>query len=365
MTVRILHCADLHMDSPFESLPSEKAALMRSEQRELIMNIAETAKNYKVDLVFLAGDIFDSEMAYYETGEVLTEALKEIKVPVFIAPGNHDYYCSASPYAFLKFSDNVHIFRNQTVEAVELENVRVCGAAFTSPDSAGLLNGFSAPNDGKLNLAVLHGNVMGDSYNRITTENIASSGLDYLALGHIHACSGLCKAGNTFYAYPGCPQGRGFDETGDKGVIIADISKTQTKSDTEITFVPLAKRKYVELSCDITGQDVLVAAKGALGAYNAENIVRLTLAGEKAENANLTEVENELRDSVFALTVRDRTVSPRDLWEGLSEDTLRGSFLRLMNKKLETAEAPEEKEKILLAVRYGLAALENREESGI
>lgn len=364
MAVRILHCADLHMDSPFESLAPEKAAVMRKEQRELIMNIADVAQENKVDLVFLAGDLFDSALAYYETCDVLSEAFEKIAVPVFIAPGNHDYYCSASPYAFLNFSDNVHIFKKQVIESVELDalGVRIFGAGFTSADAGNILDGFAAPDDDKINLAVLHANLMGDAYNRITPKNIAESGLDYLALGHIHAFSGLCSAGKTHYAYPGCPQGRGFDETGDKGVILADVSKDGT----QIRFIPTAKRKYLELSCDVSKfPSVAEAASAALGAYNTDNIVRLTLTGERPNDFDCTEIENGLKNAVFTLTVRDRTTYARDIWEGLSEDTLRGSFLRIMNKKLAAAETDEEKDKIILAVKYALAALENREEREI
>lgn len=364
MAVRILHCADLHMDSPLESLSPEKATVMRREQRELVMNIADIAKENEVDLVFFAGDIFDSALAYYETCDVLSEAFEKIAVPVFIAPGNHDYFCSASPYAFMSFSENVHVFKSQIIESVELEDlgVRVYGAGFTSADSANILSGFTVQDDDKINLAVLHANLMGEAYNRITVENIAESGLDYLALGHIHAYSGLCTAGKTCYAYPGCPQGRGFDETGDKGVIIAEVSKY----DTQIRFVPTAKRKYLELSCDVSKfPSVSEAAADALGAYNTDNIVRLTLTGERPNDFDCAEIENELKDAAFTITVRDRTTYARDIWEGLSEDTLRGSFLRIMNKKLAAAETDEEKDKIMLAVKYALAALENREEREI
>ena len=64
----------------------------------------------------------------------------------------------------------------------------------------------------------LHGDALnaGSPYNAVTREQIAASGLCYLALGHIHEKSGLQRAGETFYAWPGCPMGRGFDELGQK-----------------------------------------------------------------------------------------------------------------------------------------------------
>ena len=84
--------------------------------------------------------------------------------------------------------------------------------------------GFAAPRDGRIHLMALHGDVEGKGrYGPIALEDIAASGLTYLALGHIHACSGLQKAGDTYWAYPGCPEGRGFDELGDKGVLVVTV----------------------------------------------------------------------------------------------------------------------------------------------
>ena len=88
--LKILHAADLHLDSPFEGLPAGKAAIRRKEQRELLTALAELAVSEQVDLVLLPGDLLDSDNTYYETGEDLIRALRSIPVPVFIAPGNHD-----------------------------------------------------------------------------------------------------------------------------------------------------------------------------------------------------------------------------------------------------------------------------------
>ena len=69
--LKILHAADLHLDSPFEGLASGKAAIRRTEQRELLGRLAELAAVRQVDLVLLAGDLLDSANTYYETGEEL------------------------------------------------------------------------------------------------------------------------------------------------------------------------------------------------------------------------------------------------------------------------------------------------------
>ena len=361
MSVKILHCADLHLDSPFDSLPDDKAAKMRSEQRELLLYISDIAASRDADIVLMSGDLLDSTVAYYETSDALINALSRIKAKVFISPGNHDYFCPASPYAFVEFPDNVHIFKSQEIECVELPelNCRVYGAGFTGCSCASLLNGFEAADDGLINLMVIHGNIMGDSYNRITTENIASSNLDYLALGHIHSYSGILSAGKTHYAYPGCAQGRGFDETGEKGVLFGEVSK----GNVNLTFIPTASRQYKDITISVDGADSPSDVLDRTISESCKNdILRVTFTGEYGGTIDTAALISKYSQRTFHFILRDRTRSPRDIWEGLSEDTLTGSFLRIMKKKYDAAENEGERETITTAIKYALAALENREE---
>ena len=162
MSLRILHAADLHLDSPFEGLGAGKAAIRRGEQRELLGRIAALAVSEKVDLVLFAGDLLDSDNTFYETGEELIRSLQKIPVPVFISPGNHDFYSERSPYARLKLPGNIHIFTSDEIRSVELPalGVRVYGAAFLDRRAAPLLRGFHAPREeGVCNLFCLHGEV--------------------------------------------------------------------------------------------------------------------------------------------------------------------------------------------------------------
>ena len=214
--IRIIHAADLHLDSPFESLGAEKASVRRSEQRALLERITAEVNKRNADLLLLAGDLLDSDSAYAETGEALLASLQKVRVPVFIAPGNHDWYSRRSPYARLPFPDNVHIFRTPRLESVFLPTlgVRVWGAGYTSPSCDGVLRGFHAPAEsGVTQLLVLHAELgrADSSYCPVTEEELAQSGVRYAALGHIHLGSGLRRAGSCFYAWPGCPEGRGFD----------------------------------------------------------------------------------------------------------------------------------------------------------
>lgn len=357
--LKIIHAADLHLDSPFAGLSPEQAALRRAEQRGLLDRLADLANEERADLVLLAGDLLDGERVYRETVELLARTLGRIRARVFIAPGNHDPYQAGSPYTQPIWPDNVHIFTSPLPEAVPLPELgcSVYGAAFTRDQREDApLSGFSAEGDG-LNLMVLHGNAQGRDYAPISPAEIAASGLDYLALGHIHQHSGLQKSGTVFWAYPGCPEGRGFDELDDKGVLVLNVEKGHV----EARFHPLSLRRYRIVEVDLTGcTDPLEAITAALPPQTRQDICRIRLTGEFAmDTRTLSELESALSPHFHALELRDRTRMPRDLWARAEEDTLTGLFLRTMSARC--AESPQD-EMLDLAVRFGLAALENGED---
>ena len=162
MSVRILHAADLHLDSPFEALTLAQAAQRRREQRDLLRALPELARTHGAQIILLAGDLLDSASPYPETAKALAETFDGCGAEVFLAPGNHDYYSAGAPYARLTFPENVHIFRSPRIEAVTLPElgVRVWGAAFTDSRCPGLLRGISVPTQaGLLDVLCLHGEV--------------------------------------------------------------------------------------------------------------------------------------------------------------------------------------------------------------
>ncbi len=354
--LKIIHGADFHLDSPFSGLTPKRAAQRREEQRELLERLAGLARKKEAGLVLLAGDLLDSERVFPETARALSKALASIPCPVFIAPGNHDPYTSRSIWTALDWPDNVHIFRSRGLERVDLPGCTLWGRAFTDThQETSPLEGLTVPGDGKLHLAVLHGCVgERNGYGPISPAEIAASGLDYLALGHIHQGSGLNREGNTFWAYPGCPEGRGFDELGDKGVLYVEAEPGRVKSQ----FVSLAKRRYEIITADITGPaGPLAAILEALPGRTSDLICRLILTGE-GPAPDLVNLEQTLSSEFYGLTLVDRTRLPRDLWARREEDTLTGLFLRTMWEK---CQAEPDNQALQLAARYGLAALEGGE----
>ncbi|MBR5115172.1 MAG: DNA repair exonuclease [Oscillospiraceae bacterium] len=358
--MKLLHSADLHMDSAFAALDEDKAALRRSEQRGLLARMAELAAAEKVDAVLMCGDLLDSARSFAETDEALAEFCESVAAPVFIAPGNHDWYGPSSPYARLKLPENTHVFKSLEPESIELEAGNIWGAGWTSP-TAPPLTGFRVP-EGGINVMALHA-VVGTPdgrYLTITEDAIGYTGLNYLALGHVHAYTGPRRSGGTVWCYPGCPEGRGFDETGEKGVVIADV----TEKGTELRFVPVCSRRYEILSVE-AGDDALAAVLAALPEGAPRDVYRLILTGETDVRPDTVALLAALGSRFFAVDIKDKTKPRVDIWAGTGEDTLRGAFLKRMRVRYEAAEDDDAREKTERAVRIGLAALENRDWSTI
>ena len=357
--IKLLHAADLHLDSPFSGLSPEQAAARRKEQRELPAKLAELCRIHGCDALLLAGDVFDGESVAPETVEALLAAFAACPCPVLLAPGNHDPLSAASPYRTERWPVNVHIFASRAISPVELpeQHCRVFGAGFESAYESGLLGGFSAPQDGWVNVMVLHGDALNPNspYNAVTKEQIAASGLRYLALGHIHQASGLLRAGHTAYAWPGCAMGRGFDELGQKGAYLGEVSDSGVRLD----FLPLHGRSYEILRVE-AGDDALAAVTAALPEDTQNDIYRVILTGE-AEPVETAALQAALAPRFYALTIRDETRPRRALWEGAEEDTLRGLFLQALKAQYDAAENESDRHMIALAARCGCAAMDGRE----
>lgn len=349
--MRILHSADWHLDSPFEALPAEKARAMRAEAREIPGRIADLASELGADVVLLCGDLFDTQQPGAASREAVAAGLRRIDCPVFIAPGNHDWYrASGGLWRSMELPDNVYIFTGG-FERFELPCADVYGAAFTEPHCAGGLAGFRAERRGKPAVMALHGTLdaAGD-YRPISERDIAATGLDYLALGHTHRPSGLRRAGEVCYAWPGCAMGRGFDECGARGAYFAEI----TEDGCELSFYELTRRRYEIIEAETRG-DAAAALREAVASAREGDICRFVLRGESEQR-----VPQSLLDALaderglFAAFLRDETAPPR---VECSADSLRGNFLRIARERLDAAETEAERLALSRAIRWGEAAL--------
>lgn len=359
--MRILHAADLHLDSAFAGLAEEKAALLRQESRDILRRMVDWANDHAVDVMLLSGDLFDSDRMYSQTARTLAQALARFRGRIFLSPGNHDFYAPGSGYDAVDWPENVHIFASRRPQTVLLRslNASVTGAAFTSAEEWEPFDGASfSGGDAPIRLGVLHGEVTrGESkYRAIPPAEIEKTNLTYLALGHVHRCAGVQRAGNTAYAYPGCLPGRGFDETGDKGFLYGEI----TPEKVELEFIPFAPRRYQSVTADITDRDPADAVRQALDPDCGQDICRVLLTGSRRENFSLSALTSELSGLCAALELTDETYPEEDVWARCGEDSLRGLFLQNLRARYDGADEGE-KRQLLQAARFGLAALDNRD----
>ena len=220
------------------------------------------------------------------------------------------------------------------------------------------------PDDGYINLMVLHGELRSDlnsNYNSVTAGFISQSGMDYIALGHVHKRTEPHKIGNTYYAYCGCPEGQGFDETDEKGVYIGEIGKGLC----ELRFVPMSKRRHICEKIDVTGLNssaeisaaVIKQLKEKYGVEFGENLYKIELTGSIKEdfNLNLTEILSRVSDEVYFAKIKDRTELSVDTEKLAGEISLKGLFVKNMLEKIKNA-TDQERGELENALKLGLRA---------
>ena len=351
--IKILHSADWHLDSPLQGRTEEQARFLRRELLQIPGKVAQLCRDHRCDMMLLAGDLFDGAYSA-DSVQAVRSALQEVSVPVFITPGNHDFTGSNSPWLTETWPENVHIFTKNAIESVELPALgcRVYGAGFSSMDCEPLLEGFRADED-MTAIGILHGDPTQASspYCPISQSQVAGSNLAYLALGHIHK-GGSFTAGNTLCAWPGCPMGRGYDEQGEKGVLIVTVDES-----VDARFYSLATPRFYDWEVPViaTAEETLAQLLPPVG---NDHFYRVTLTGEceKPDLESLTQQFSRFPN----LALRDKTVPPVDIWRSLGEDSFEGTYFGLLQQSLESTEDAD-KEKILLAAKICRQILDGRE----
>ncbi len=323
MGLKILHSADWHLDSPFTGFSGEQRKYLMQELRKIPGAMADLCRRENCDLVLLAGDLFDGPYSK-DSAELLKHALEACGVPVFISPGNHDFCGPGSPWMEETWPENVHVFTG-ALESVAIPKLdcRIYGAGYKSMDCPGLLEGFRAEGEERYQIAVLHGDPvqLKSPYCPITASQVRDSGLDYLALGHIHR-AGSFRSGDTLCGWSGSPMGRGYDETGDKSVFILELGQERK-----------LRRVFLDFPCfyDVTvnGEENLADFLPAAGSLN---FYRITLTGQTRD------IPPEVLERFPNLEIRDRRESPLDLWASADADTLEGTYFRMLRDGLEGAD---------------------------
>jgi DNA repair protein SbcD/Mre11 len=353
--------ADVHLGARHTDL-GEQAAAQRERQFAAFTAAIDLAIAEKVDLVLIAGDLFDSNTQPRRSVERVAAELKRLvaaKIRTVVIPGTHDVYDRSSLYrvhdlAALAGSgqdDDLVTVLTPDRPSVHLAacDVIVHGPVFATkraPHSP-LRDLKVAGGDGATwHVGMVHGSLaIPDRTDRdevvFTREEIEATGLDYLALGHWHSAQ-QGKAGATTWAYAGAPEPVAVTQDGAGKVLLVELLETNAKRSVRIAERVVGRTRFEKLDIDasgLIGQPALLAALSAKADPDLVLDVRLTGVRPDELDVSTDEVEERLKGSFLKLRVRDQSMPA--LTEGSlpSPDTIPGAFIRNVEGRIAELEA--------------------------
>ncbi|MCK9376363.1 MAG: DNA repair exonuclease [Syntrophobacterales bacterium] len=360
-----VHCADLHLDSPFEGIHAAApriAAVLREATFQALDRVIELAIGEQADFIIVAGDVHDGENRSLRAQLRFRDALKkadEAGIPCFIAHGNHDPLSGWE--AHLEMPALAQRFGGQGVEGFPVRRggvtlARIYGISYPVKEVRdNLARGFKRDPEAPFAIGVLHCNVGGDpshdNYAPCNIEDLVAAGLDYWALGHIHA-QRIVRASEPCIVYSGNTQGRNWREMGPRGCYLVRVDAARRITP---TFVATDVVRWFKQDLDIGGLatwdellDALARVREEVRAATAGRaaVARLTLTGrgelhrELAQRVDLErdlaeplrEGEPERHDFVWVEAVENRSRPPLDLAQRRLVQDFVGDFLNAAEK---------------------------------
>ena len=362
--MKIVHFADLHLDSGFAWAGADGAAARRRRQslRDSLKRITALAGDARADALFCGGDLYEHDRVTPDTARFLQATFADLApCPIYLAPGNHDWYGPDSLYALVDWSPNVHVFSEPRLEPVRLGNsLTLWGAAHCAPANTGnFFDGF-LPDGPGVHAALCHAAERTglaeqgsgkQPHAPFDAQDIELAGLTHAFLGHYHRPRDEAR-----HTYPGNPEPLAFGEEGARGAVVATIG-----ADGSVT----RERRVVattavhDLRLDVTGCASQQEVRDRLTRAVDERygVARLTVEGELHPHVDLREEELRLAllDSFDAVQVRFGALhAGYDIEEIGREQTVRGQFVQ----DVLAAGLPEGETRRVLAA--GLRALEGR-----
>ena len=412
--VRLIHTADLHLDSAFSSRFSKEEAEERRRNLLIAWNkLLQYGIERKVQAILISGDLFDSPVVSRSTMEIFLSSIrKNPEISFFYLRGNHD---TKNTFRFRDdLPKNLFLFSKEGKKYRLKEKLVLLGQEFygterrnefpeefygterrselpeesygtesllelpEEPEESGeeeLLSPSSAKDavqsiwnlkEEDCNILMLHGTLRDggpevQNEQGISLKQLSRYPIHYLALGHIHKRE-EGKYGSLYYIYPGCLQGRGFDEEGEKGFYYVEIEE-ETK-EIKAEFVPLKEGAFRIIPLFLSEEDGTLDAEEKIreslkkeGA-EAKDSVRIILKGEKraGEERNLRYLEKQLEEEYAYIEIKEETKLKLRKEEFIHEKGLKGEFLRMVCESESLSE--EEKEKLMI---LGIGLLQGEE----
>jgi DNA repair exonuclease SbcCD nuclease subunit len=361
--LRLLHTADVHLGARHADL-GDRAATQRERQFAAFVATIDLALGEKVDLVLIAGDLFDSNVQPKRSVERAASQLQRLvdaRIRLVIAPGTHDVYDRASIYRAYDLpamagavgSDLATVLDPDHPD-VHLKSLDVvvhgrCFATKRAPHSP--LQGLDTSKDDRAtwHIGLLHaalaieGKTDADEV-VITTDEIAATHLDYLALGHWHSTT-KGKAGRTSYAYSGAPEPIALDQDGAGNALLVSLEKSDGKKTVTVEERKVGRTRVEKVQLDVAtvGSQPSLVSKLAERA-DQDLVLDVEIIGVKPDelDVHVDEVETELADRFLKVRVRDRSVAPLPEGPVVSADTVLGAFIRDLEAQIGEAEARDD-----------------------
>lgn len=259
--MKIVHAADLHIDSPFRGLGTQRDAVctaFHEPTRKAFSNLVDLCLRSEAAVLLLAGDIFDGDCRDVGTGDFFLaelDRLREVGTRVVLVCGNHDAECAVM--RGLSMPDHLHCLAADRPETLVFDElgVAVHGQSYwTSEVWDNLARQYPARLPGLLNLGLLHTNAIGyvedPLYAPCTVDELVAKGYDYWALGHLHTPQVLHA--DPWVVYPGNLQARYMEEAGPKGCVLIECQGQQIQN---VAQVPLDVVRWAPIQVQAGAQD--------------------------------------------------------------------------------------------------------------
>ncbi len=330
--MRLLLFSDLHLESGFAWAPAEVGRARRDALRECLRRIIGLAASLRVDAVCCGGDLYEDDRHRADTGAFLREAFAALDpVPVFIAPGNHDWYGPDSIYTRQSWSPNVHVFAEQRLSPVPLaDGLTLWGAAHHSPKNAPNFLDAVHVDRGGVHLALFHGSEVGSfdtgadvRHAPFRAAQLGAAGLHHALLGHFHTPRAAPD-----HTYPGNPDPLTFGETGERGPVLLTVGADGSVA-REWHRVAVSSVHDVVVGLDGVAHSDAVQDRVDAALHGLVGTVRVTLRGEVAPEVAVDAARLRRPPGIDAWVVRVGDVSyGYDLGALAEEQTVRGQFVR-------------------------------------
>ncbi|MFC2049984.1 exonuclease SbcCD subunit D [Chloroflexota bacterium] len=369
--VRLLHTADIHLGRKFTSLGDAlgtKGKEQREQVRATFKKVVSLAREEKVDIMLIAGDLFDSNQPPQRDIQLALEQFNLLageNIPVCLIPGTHDCFDSGSIYRkvnFPKECPNVTIFNEAdwTVKEFSHLNITVYGRPNLSNRSyESPLQGLKRQTSSRFHIAMAHGSLNIGSTEPddhvFTMEQIRNSGMDYIALGHWHRPY-ACSQKEVIVWYPGPPELISLDQLEPGQVLLVTVPDS---GEPRVERRAVGLRRCDEMTIDLTSIVSLSQLRSTIAQGASPDLVRkVILKGLRNEDVDIEDLIQELSDKFFYLKIDDRSYSGIKEYEG--EHLIIAKFVRLMKEHIESCEGENKKiaEQVL---QLGVKLLEGKE----